>query len=766
MNTQFKKNLKQRTALYNENGNELVTDDQAAEVGTPTVPPETNDTSAMATDMELSRVSGMETKGTGIRANPPETISQGATISRAKRRHVDRPDDPKPENAPKVSAARRGRSLGVYTGPSKTRAQRKKIEKRVLAILEARERSPVEEGHHGVESDKAHMVGSGSRKESKPDGGLNAEEDRAAEFNQVLQARKFRKVVGPTMPVDDPEEMEDKPDNERDPETLSPEELRAFAGGKVASILEVAKKSGHLQGPYVKRLRENANGLMTVVEILTSRTEEEEVRRLRLDNGRLRKELENLRGELKAHRREFSEIRTELSAARAPAPPPYPVLDTEELQRALTITMGNMLDARFAVIEDRLLPAPVCRPPLATDKKKTVTPPIVEATKATMVSSDTVASAPSEGPSHRMAQKKSAKSTPEPTTKSRKGKTPPSLAKQTDEQPPSAPVADPEEVWVEVGRGGKLKRKTSKNTPTYATKADTSSSKPAPKPAPKTKAPFKPKLSPPRSAAVVISLDPEAEKRGVTYASIITAADERVNLGKVGISPGALKIRASATGARLLEIRGEGKVEAADKLAESLRIALDGLAKVSRPVKHADVRITGLDESVTSEKVAVAIARTGGCPESQIKVLNIKWGRRASGSVIVECPITAATALLKEGRLLVGWSSAKVEALEQRPLRCFRCMGPGHTSAMCPSDKCRDNLCFRCGKEDHKAADCDGAVRCALCDDAGKPADHYMGGRSCRAPSVRGKVAPRTHATAVREEGRTGRQEEATQMLE
>ncbi|KAF9806058.1 hypothetical protein SFRURICE_008186 [Spodoptera frugiperda] len=99
----------------------------------------------------------------------------------------------------------------------------------------------------------------------------------------------------------------------------------------------------------------------------------------------------------------------------------------------------------------------------------------------------------------------------------------------------------------------------------------------------------------PKTAAVVITLQPDAVKRGVTYGDVLA--------------------KVTATGARLLEVPGAASGSSADALTERLRTCLGAdEARVSRPIKCLDLRILGLDDSATEYEVVAAVARTGGCP--------------------------------------------------------------------------------------------------------------------------------------------------------
>ncbi|CAF4907381.1 unnamed protein product [Pieris macdunnoughi] len=246
------------------------------------------------------------------------------------------------------------------------------------------------------------------------------------------------------------------------------------------------------------------------------------------------------------------------------------------------------------------------------------------------------------------------------------------------------------------------------------------------------------KLSAPRSAAVVIKLQQEAADRGVTYAGILKKARDNVVLADLGVTE--VRIRETATGARIIEIPGTQSAEKASQLAEKLRNVLAEEVRVETPVKRAALRIVGLDDSVSVQEIIAAIAAKGECEVDVIKASALVRGQGGNNIVFVQCPVTAAKKVT-EGRLLVGWSSAHIQVIEDGPLRCYKCLGLGHISVKCPSDVDRSTLCFRCGKNGHQSATCTAAVaHCAVCGDAGKPADHIMRGRKCNPPIVKAKM--------------------------
>ncbi|KAJ0176353.1 hypothetical protein K1T71_007532 [Dendrolimus kikuchii] len=167
------------------------------------------------------------------------------------------------------------------------------------------------------------------------------------------------------------------------------------------------------------------------------------------------------------------------------------------------------------------------------------------------------------------------------------------------------------------GRGGKGKGDV----------AQAPASQPPPPPPPASnKKERKPKekrsrLRAPKSAAVVLTLQPGAAERGVTYANLFSKAKSRIRLADLGIE-GGLRLRQARTGGRILVLPSASDASKADALAEQLRINLyPEDVRISRPEKTVCLRVSGLDDHAHEEDVAAAIARTTGCSLGSIKAL-------------------------------------------------------------------------------------------------------------------------------------------------
>jgi hypothetical protein len=420
-------------------------------------------------------------------------------------------------------------------------------------------------------------------------------------------------------------------------------------------------------------------------------------------------------------RREMGEMRSELRLARTAPPPPPPASMPEEAERDMMVKVGTMMNARLEALEDRLLPSKEGRPVLASDKivaapgrqnsaEPKRRPRAIVATASTgPKANDYPPNTEERKKKNKKKRKTMAAAEAAEVSASRAGnpKAPNLL--------PLAPQPQKSPWNAADGKGGKSRKATKGTTPARSEAR---------------------KLRPPRSAAVVLTLQPEAEARGVTYAKVLAEAKEKVNLADLGIAN--LRFRRAVTGARVLELPGATSGEKADKLAKELAEKLGEGVRISRPTRCAELRLSNLDDSVTPAEVVAAVARAGGCAEDQVKTGEIRPDHSGLGTLWVRCPVTAAKKVAENGRFLVGWSSAQVKLLESRTMRCFRCLESGHVRVQCQSQTDRSDLCYRCGQPGHKSAQCTAAPLCVLCKAVDKSADHVLGSKSCSAPRQRG----------------------------
>lgn len=88
--------------------------------------------------------------------------------------------------------------------------------------------------------------------------------------------------------------------------------------------------------------------------------------------------------------------------------------------------------------------------------------------------------------------------------------------------------------------------------------------------------------------------------------------------------------------------------------------------------------------------------------------------------------------------------------LEARSICCYRCMSQGHTRQKCALCFDCGDLCFHRGQPGHQAASCNVTPHCPVCAVAKFPADHQVGGKSCKPAAPRRKRAATSNLTAAR----------------
>ncbi|XP_063620671.1 uncharacterized protein LOC134793075 [Cydia splendana] len=434
-----------------------------------------------------------------------------------------------------------------------------------------------------------------------------------------------------------------------------------------------------LCGCALPALKDAAVSIKETFECLLERTTSEETRHLQAQNDSLRVQLTELKAEMAQLRADFRD------QFKRPSPaPPLPTEhlqpsgssrkdtagfpNTEEMMRSMTAQMGLMLDARLETLEleGRLLPAQPMRPPLAADRRHQA-PHSQESEPAPKPNPKVRRGPPNLTEEPQKGKKRNKKKT---TLAAVEAAAVRGAAKPAPRALPSAPIAT-DKAWNIAAKGGKKKkagRGPQQKGKLAAIGAATS---------PRSQKQEASKLRPPRSTAVVLSLQPEAEEKGITYKSVIAAAKTQVDLSELDIQ--SVRFKVAATGARLLEVPGAASGPKADKLAEKLsQLFSPEEVRVSRPTKCVELRVSGLDDSVTSEDIAAAIVQAGDCAIQEVKVGDIKSDPWSLGSVWVRCPIAAAKKVAGKGRLLVGWVSAHVKLLEARAQRCYRCLEPGH----------------------------------------------------------------------------------------
>ncbi|XP_026747014.1 uncharacterized protein LOC113508260, partial [Trichoplusia ni] len=377
--------------------------------------------------------------------------------------------------------------------------------------------------------------------------------------------------------------------------------LSQLALDGVDLVLKVATKSGSLKGTFTRGLKEAAADIKEAVGVLLNRTASDEVAKLQEENGRLRADLEDLRRQVAALS-EQQQRRTPPTVAApvvapSPAPRPASARSDDEVERIVRLCMLQCGSMRRRKTEDGGAAEACASPGKPTGGVKK----------------------PGEG----------APPSAKPTTAGSKG-----------------------ESWATVV-GRKKARKAAK-ADSAAARAPGPTAKAAAQPARRTAKGGRkgPAVRAPRSEAVTLTLQPGAAERGVTYQSVIAEAKAKIKLSDLGLQ--SVTVRQTVTGARLFEVAGaaSGSAEKADALAAKMREVLNPEdVRVSRPVKTAEVRITGLDDSVTPEEVVAAVARSGECPPDRVRAGDIRTDATGLGAVWVRCPVASAKKIALAGEV-------------------------------------------------------------------------------------------------------------------
>ncbi|XP_037303159.1 serine/arginine repetitive matrix protein 1-like, partial [Manduca sexta] len=364
-------------------------------------------------------------------------------------------------------------------------------------------------------------------------------------------------------------------------------------------VRNVVRKSGNLKGTSQKALNWVTDKIVKYVEQPESAVIarlEEEIKKWQEHSARLEANMKAMKEENATLKRRLEDL--EASANKS---------STEEMLAMVEARVQARLESALMGPAQRRGAEPKNRPK-GKGKRK-------EKGAAQPAPAPAPLPAPVAGPSSAPPQPVAGPSTAPATTTASTAKKTQDRRRETPKQkpqkgkkngpPPAQPAPEPRVLppapanvdtpWVEVVRRKK------KGKPAAA---PTNSTQP-PKPTRRKE----PKLRPPRSAAVVISLTPAAIAKGLTYKSVLTDAQNKVDL--TGLEISKMRPKFAATGAPMYEVPGANSEERADSLAARLRECFAGSEdiKISRPTKTVELRLSELDYTATPETVAAALAK-------------------------------------------------------------------------------------------------------------------------------------------------------------
>lgn len=238
----------------------------------------------------------------------------------------------------------------------------------------------------------------------------------------------------------------------------------------------------------------------------------------------------------------------------------------------------------------------------------------------------------------------------------------------------------------------------------------------------------------PRTAALVLTYPPGQ------YEEAMKEAKSKIDLTQCGIEKGkGPNIKRALTGALTFEFAGPEGHAQADKVAGKLKELFRDRAgiRITRPIKMAEMRIKDLEDSIKPDEIKYIVTQEGDCHHEDVKVGAIRRGNNGLGVAWIQCPLSAANRIVAKGKILIGWTNARVMLLDPRLLQCFRCLEGGHVRDQSKSNTDRSKRCYRCGKEGHKARECEDIPRCPVCADLGRLANHRAGNKACTSARMR-----------------------------
>ncbi|XP_072933739.1 uncharacterized protein [Epargyreus clarus] len=409
-------------------------------------------------------------------------------------------------------------------------------------------------------------------------------------------------------------------------------------GSRIIENLEVIEKaassSRNLKGDLVQTIRLAVRHVQAAATEVVQRAT---TAHLEQENAMLRSQLAGLHGKFDALTAELNELRRK-NALNKPEPPrpsePRRAVNRED---ALIEKIGHIVDLKLASFRDELFPGRAVRPPLM-QKAAPVGPSHLPVATMPIRPPVVSTSAAQEGTWATVVGRKARAKERHPVHLEPDRRQFPSLGRGknvTRRRPATGSAQAPAARATEPARAGK--KKATKRLPRV-----------------------------PKSAAVAVTV-PEGSE--ITYAEVMKTAKAQIQLADLGIP--ALRQKKAINGGLLLEVSGEDCAGKADALARKLQETVAEMGvRVARPTKQGEARVMDLDDSVTQQDVANAIAGACGCIASDVRVGEIRRRPSALGTAWVRCPLTAIYKLAAAKRLLVGWVSARVEILQGNLNHC------------------------------------------------------------------------------------------------
>lgn len=207
----------------------------------------------------------------------------------------------------------------------------------------------------------------------------------------------------------------------------------------------------------------------------------------------------------------------------------------------------------------------------------------------------------------------------------------------------------------------------------------------------------------------VVVIKPKKVQESKTTKEVIRKA---LNPSKLEV--GITQIKDTKEGGVLLKCKSKDEIE---KIKQEAEKKLKKNYEITIPKqKNPHIKIVDLEDEMDTKSLEECILKQNSClnqhhPELQVKVTK---KMKSKYMAIIECDPVSADAILKQGKISIGWSICRV--FEYVPVfRCFKCGDYDHKATDCK----KEERCLKCSSKEHKSADCGSDnFKCSNCMEA------------------------------------------------
>ncbi|KMQ93365.1 hypothetical protein RF55_6537 [Lasius niger] len=148
----------------------------------------------------------------------------------------------------------------------------------------------------------------------------------------------------------------------------------------------------------------------------------------------------------------------------------------------------------------------------------------------------------------------------------------------------------------------------------------------------KTKGTVSPRKKKKTAAVAITTISDE-----ISYKELMQLAKKNISLEKLQIDD--IDCRRAMTGGLLLQIHGKDNQSKAEQLTDQLQnlFANNKSIKVYKPQQMAELRIMGIDDTITCEDIVNTVAEIGGCRMSEMRTGPIRIAGRGMGTLGWRC---------------------------------------------------------------------------------------------------------------------------------